>query len=331
MTSKDTGGAEIRIGAEASDASQGTTKITTTSGGIDLDADLTSNVSSTAKATTLSVGASIGDVITRATNQSQVIGRIGGNVDVTSAAGFDMQAKLVGNSISAATSLTAGAIAISNSNTFSDFDASIDFTSGQGGSIHAENSVNIAALLNHDGANFLRVSAATPRGAVASANNVTGGLAAVDSTQVNADASSTLNLDIDEGLSLTSASGDINIAGRHGNEAFGGGSTASGGIVRVSSVDVNVTAGGSTTVKFRGDVDDDTNSAANNINVDAVALATTTSTMSSDGGGLANFASGSADSTTVHTMNLTFAGVGSVMRVGGNIKGTANLVTVHQR
>src|SRR5690606_38541262 len=116
---------------------------------------------------------------------------------------------------------------------------------------------------------------ATPRGAVASANNVTGGiLAAVDSTQVNSDASSTLNLDIDEGLSLTSASGNINIAGRHSNEAIGAGSTASGGIVRVSSVDANVTAGGSTTVKFRGDVDDGTDDAANNINVDAVALAT---------------------------------------------------------
>ncbi len=333
VTSKDTGSAEIRIGAQESDATQGTTRITTTSGGIDLDADLLSNVSSNTQARSLSLVASGNNAVTRATNQAQAIGRIGGNVDVTSAAGFDMQAKLIGNAISAATTTAVAAGAsFSESNTFADFDAAVDFTSGEGGSIHAAQTVNIVALLNHDGTDFLRAvpedSATTPSGAIGSANNVTGGiLAAVDATKINVDASSTLKLDIAEDLSLTSTQGDINIAGRHSNESFGGGSTASGGFVRVSSITAAVTAGGSTAVEFRGDVGDGTEDAANDINVDAIALATTTSTMSSAGGGLGNFANGSATSTTVHDLDLTFAGTGSLMRVGGNIDVIANLIT----
>jgi hypothetical protein len=104
---KDTGSVNVRIGAAAGDGSQSVAKITTTAGGIDADASLVSNVSSTSKGTGFGLVAA-GDVKSTALNTSQATGRIGGNVDIVSAGGFDMQAKLVGHAIGAATGTNVG-------------------------------------------------------------------------------------------------------------------------------------------------------------------------------------------------------------------------------
>jgi len=80
--------------------------------------------------------------VTRATNQSKAIGRIGGNVDVTSAAGFDMQAKLVGNAISAATTTSvAGGCRSANPTPSPISTLRSTSPSGQGGSIHAAQTI----------------------------------------------------------------------------------------------------------------------------------------------------------------------------------------------
>jgi len=298
--------------------------ITTTLGGIDADADLISDVTATSRNVGFGL-VSKGNVVSTANNSSEATARIGGNVDITSAAGFDMQARLIGDATGAASGTNAGLAAINTARTDVDFDASVDFTTGQGGSIAATQSINLVGLLNHDGTKFLRTS--DGRGAIGSANNVTGGLAAVDSARVDVDSASLLNLTVGRDLSLTSTQGDINISGRHANEAFAAASTASGGAVRVSSATVTANTNGTTTVKFEGDVDNGTDSAADDINVDSVVVSATTSGMSSAGGGLGNFASGNATSGTSHTQNLTFAGLGSVMRIDGDINASALLIT----
>jgi hypothetical protein len=153
---------------------------------------------------------------------------------------------------------------VNNSRADVDFNASVDFTTGQGGSIAATGSVNLVALLNHTGTDFLRADT-DGRGAIGSANNATAGLAAVDKANIDVDSNSSLNLTVARGLSLTSAQGDINISGRHANEAIAAASTASGGLVRVSSATVTANTNGTTTVKFEGDVDNGTDEAAKNI------------------------------------------------------------------
>ena len=52
---------------------------------------------------------------------------------------------------------------------------------------------------------------------------------------VDVDANSTLNVDIGTGLSLTSDGGDINISGKHSNQAYGTLQNAGGGLVAVST------------------------------------------------------------------------------------------------
>jgi hypothetical protein len=326
----DNGGASVRIGAANGDATPGTTSITTTSGGIDLDAALTSNVTALTSATSVSgLGSGI-DTDTSAINNAAVKGHIGSGVDVDAATVFHMQGKLLGKTDASATSVQlTGGVSVNVSDTESTFSPDVVMTTGQGGSIHAGQSVTVLGLLNYDEVNdeFLRFS--DGYGAFGNAEGTgVALLAAVDHTVIDVDNNSLVDVTVAENMSLTSTSGDINVAARHSNEAYGAGSTGGfGGFARVADITADIKATGTTNVSFLGDVGDGTAAAASDINFDAAALSAATSTMSSGGGSIfGDFAEGQANATTNHTINATFGGSGSTMNVANNINGKAFLL-----
>ena len=327
---EDKGGAEIRIGSNAPDASPGTTMITTTIGGIDLDADLTSNVSATTDSRSLSGLGNFSGADTSAENNSTVKGRIGEGVQVDSASFFDMQASLLGYSDASATSINASGFAsISSSDTVSTFNGDVEITTGGNGSIHAGTDVTVLGLLNYDQQNETFYRYTDGYGAFGSADATSvSGVASVDEAVINVNNNSDVDVSVGEGTSLT-AGQDVNVAARHSAESFAAGNSSGfAGIIRASDITANVNTNSSTTLSFLGDVGDGVTSGAENINFDAVALAATTSGMTSGGGSLfGSFAGGDANSTTLHTVNATFGGDGSTMKVEGNIRGKAYLLS----
>ena len=87
-------------------------------------------------------------------------------------------------------------------------------------------------------------------------------------------------------------------------------------------------ATGSTTVGFTGHVDRGVANSANNLNVLADTISISNTNMNASSGGAVNVqAGGSITATTNTTQTVNFAGLGSVMRLGGNIHVTANLTT----
>src|SRR5690606_18321947 len=84
---RDTGSANVRIGAASGGSA---TSVTTTAGGIDADANMSSTVRSDSEGLNFSLVA-VGDIKTKAENASSVTGRIGDNVNVNVQGGdFDL-------------------------------------------------------------------------------------------------------------------------------------------------------------------------------------------------------------------------------------------------
>ncbi|MBL8484455.1 MAG: hypothetical protein JNJ60_19830, partial [Rhodocyclaceae bacterium] len=189
--------------------------------------------------------------------------------------------------------------------------------------------VNIAGELNFDqGANKFRTTA-QGYGAIGDADNAGGGGVSVQTGTVTVNANSTLNVSIGNGISLTSDGGDINISGKHSNQAYGTLQNAGGGLVAVSTGTVNAHATGATTVGFTGHVDRGVAASANNLNVLADTASIANTNMSASSGGVVNVQadSGAITATTNTTQTVNFAGDGSVMKLGGHIHVTANLNT----
>jgi hypothetical protein len=329
---EDKGSVNVRIG-KAGDAT-GATITTSGSAGIDAGAKLTSNVRSEARATGFALIAGVQLVKTTALNESRATGYIGDNVNITTTGGgnFDLKVDLDGYAIGKATSVGGAAVEVKDSTTDVDFKAKTEITSGSGGRIFADGNVNIAGELNFDetfGTTGRFRTTAQGYGAIGDADNAGGGLASVQGGKVDVDANSTLNVSIGSGLSLTSNGGDINISGKHSNQAYGTLQNAGGGLVAVSTGTVTADATGSTTVGFQGHVDRGVANSANNLNVLANTESIATTNMSASSGGAVNVqaGSGSITATTNTTQTVNFAGTGSVMRLGGNINVSANLNT----
>ncbi|MEO0465131.1 MAG: hypothetical protein AAF216_01205 [Pseudomonadota bacterium] len=317
--SRDKGSVNVRIGNTGTGAT-----LTTTSGNIDADAKLTSDVDAASDASGFSLVAA-GNVTTKALNQAQANARIGNDVDITSAGRFDMQAMLIGDAVGAASVTNGGLVANSVSRTDVDFDASVNFTTGTGGSIDAAQSINLVALLNHDGTNQLKT--ANGRGAIGSGNNITGGLVANSKAEIDVDADSMLTLTVGQDLNLTTDT-TINIEARHVNEAFSTLSSRGGGAVSVSNGDVDANTNSTTTVAFEGDVGTTGDEGASGFSMIGEVRSVAEATMTSGSGGIADIASATADARSNGTLNMTFAGLGTVMNVGeSGITAQANLLT----
>ena len=212
----DNGEAEIRIGAKAGDGSPGTTTITSTLGKIDLDAEVTSNVTALTAATSIAGLGSGVDTDTSATNNARALGHIGSGVLVTAATDFDLQSLLLGKTDATATSIQlSGAVNLTRSDTVSTFNPTVNITSGSGGSIHAGGDVSVLGLLNYDRAGEAFYRYTDGYGALGSADATSvAGLAAVDNTLITVNNNSDVYVTVGENMSLT-AGQDVNVGARH--------------------------------------------------------------------------------------------------------------------
>ncbi|MDO9173246.1 MAG: hypothetical protein Q7V62_00490, partial [Actinomycetota bacterium] len=265
---EDRGSVNVAIGKSGD--SIGATVITSGANGIDIDAKLTSMVNSEAEATGFALIAGVQVVKTTALNEGKATGYIGDNVHISTTGGgdFDMLVDLDGWAVGKASGVGGGAVEVKNSTADVDFKAKTEITNGTGGGIFADGNVKIAGELNFDqnaGASGSFRTTAQGYGAIGDADNAGGGAVSVQTGNVDVDANSTLNVSIGNGLSLTSDGGDINISGKHSNQAFGALQNAGGGLVAVSTGTVTADATGSTTVGFTGNVDRGVANSANNL------------------------------------------------------------------
>jgi hypothetical protein len=329
---KDTGSVNVRIGPSGGGSSGNRSVITTTgAAGIDIDAKLTSSVTSSPSLGSFSLLSGGGTADAIATNEATVTARIGGWANLNAQSGdVDVLADFIGFAKAEAASTSgAGVFALASSKADANFTPDIDFRVGGNadvGASGASGNVNMTARLNHDGSVFLTQE--DGKGAIASAKNISGaGLAAVSTANVFADATAILLVDVEPNASLTTGGGDVNVLGLNSNTSLASLNSAGGGLVAVSTGNAKPTAAGSTTVKYRGDVGDGTTGAANNLNVLAEGFTAADGTMSSKNGGAVTVSDGDVISNTNAILTLDFGSSSTDIKVDGSINVTANQST----
>ncbi|MBW2710096.1 MAG: hypothetical protein JRD04_12720, partial [Deltaproteobacteria bacterium] len=156
-TVEDKGSVNVGIGADSGSGS--TVTVTGTDGvdapAFDVDAYLKSTVTSESSGKSFSLGG--GDAFTKTVvlNEAQATGLIGDNVNLSANNGsFDMLVNLDGLARAKATSVGGGAFyGGGGASADVDFDASVDVSVGDDGSIYGKFGVDLAAWLNYDGVN----------------------------------------------------------------------------------------------------------------------------------------------------------------------------------
>ena len=341
---EDHGSVNARIGAAT--GGSGSTITTTGPGGLNVDATLFTSVKAEASAGAFSLLAGVPITTTHALNMATANGRIGDNVTIDVQQGnFDMLIDLEGVARAKSTSTAVAGVAVSDADAFAEFKAGVTFDVGTGGDIFAASNVILGARVNYDGANFQDADGGSGdgRGAIATADNVAGGLAAVTNGDVDTLAQSTMVVTI--GSSNFRAGSDVTVDARHANTAFSSLANSGGGVAFVSAGNASAEAGSASdavtpasdkpafqisTLSFFGNVTDGMGGAgAENLNVKLETFATTDTSMDSRGGGVVSVTSDSSvlAATTNVRQDLDFATSGNVMILGSKIDVSANLIT----
>ena len=272
-------------------------------------------------------------------NAATATGRIGGNVTVDVQQGnFDMLVDLEGEARAKSTSTAGGGAAVSDADALAEFKAGVTFDVGTGGDIFAASNVILGARINYDGTDFQDADNASSngRGAIATADNVAGGLAAVTNGDVDTFAQSTMVFTV--GTSNFRAGSDVKIEAKHANTAFSSLANTGGGVAFVSAGNASAQAGNAkddpafqtSTLSFHGNVENATGgNGAENLDISLETFSTADTSMDSRGGGVVAVTSDSSvlAATTNVRVGLDFATTGNVMILGSKVDVAANLIT----
>ncbi|MEQ1826278.1 MAG: hypothetical protein ABL921_10035, partial [Pirellula sp.] len=321
---KDTGSSFVRLGpANGDPGSSGNRTVITASGigGIQADATMDSRIKSEPNFTGLSLIAAASFSNAFSTQQSAARADVGAWADVSSDLGdVHIGATFIGDSRAQASSASVGGlVGVAKAIAKASFSPSVDIAVGSNADLASHGvarKVELLAQQNHGLSGFSATD-----GARASASNVNfAGVVAVSHSNVDAVANAQVNTIVGSSANLIAPDGNVIVSSLSSNTSLASLNSLGGSlIVSVDNGTANSQAKGRTNTEFLGNVADGGAIGANSLQVFSKAYTTADSTLTSIGGATVKVSNGSANSTALPELALTFGGGSSTIRVGGDI------------